>query len=150
MAVLASVSLLGAACGGDDSGGGLSADQSAAVDRVLEQAQEQGLEVDRSCTEEVAAQLSPEDAKKIAEAAPDDDPQLSDAGEALAAELFSCLDRGALADMMVSQLEESGMSVDRSCIEDLLQGASAEQFMGADGPSEELLGQFFECVDMGG
>ncbi len=150
-AALACLSLFAfTACGGDDGGSGsLSADQRTAVDKLMTEVGDSGMKVERSCVEKVAAKLSPADAKAIAEAGPGEDPTLSDEGEALSSELFSCVDTDALVDLMVGEMDRSGVKVDRDCVKKAIGKLSAEDFAG-DEPSEEAFGLIFECVDLGG
>ncbi len=137
------------ACGGDD---GASGDQGEVADQLVAAAEAEGLELDRGCVEDLAGQLSDADAAAILEAGPDGDPEVSPAGQAIGDNLFSCVDTSAFADLIVTQLEASGMDVDADCVRDALSGFDPNSLAGAaegDLP-DEMLTAMFECIDLTG
>ena len=99
------------ACGSDgDSGSDLSESQAAAAQSAIDGAAEDGLTLDESCVNDIAAQLSDEDAEL---AAGEDDAELSPEGEALTVSLLTCADEDALVDVFIQGLSESGPSTGR-------------------------------------
>jgi hypothetical protein len=99
--------------------GDLTADQAAAAQSAIDQAAAGGITLDEACVNDIAAQLSPEDA---ALAASDPDAELSVAGEALGTELLRCAPDEALVDLFISGLTDSGEPVDEACARERLQG----------------------------
>ena len=135
------------ACGGDE---GASGDQGEVADQLIEAAEAEGLALDRGCVEDLAGELSDEDAAAILAAGPDGDPQLSAEGDAVGDRLFSCVDTSAFADLIVTQLEDSGLDVDADCVRDALSGFDPNSLAGAaegDLP-DEMLNAMFDCVDL--
>jgi hypothetical protein len=129
-----------AACGGG--GGG---DQGEVADKLLEAADDAGIELEADCVKEKAAKLSDDDAQKILDAGENDDPDLSPEGEALTAELFSCVSQDAFIDQITANLPEG---VDADCVRDQLEGMDmASLAEGAD--SAELGAAMASCVSGG-
>lgn len=116
--------VLASACNGDDggSGSGLTDDQQAAVDQLLQIGEEENLAFDRECVEDKAAELSADDAAAIAASGPDGDAELSDEGDALTATLFDCIDNDAMVELMIQQMGASGEDVDEDCVREALDG----------------------------
>lgn len=146
-----------AACGSDsasdggsdsasDGGSELSEFQSAAAQSAIDAAAQDGVTLDESCVNDVAAQLSEDDAALAAE---DPDAELSAAGEALGLELLSCADPDEIIDLFIASLAESGQQFDEACAREQIEEfgvtelvASADQ----DGPPAELVQALMECV----
>lgn len=148
IAILPAVALVAVACGSDD-GGGLTDDQQAAVDQVME---EDGADevFDRDCVEEKAAKLSEDDAALIAESGEDGDLELSEEGRAITIELTECFDRDALVDEFVSGMEESGTDFDEQCVRDELEDFDMSELAiaGQEGEIPEgLISSLFDCFD---
>ncbi len=164
-AAIAAVSLL-AACGGDD--GGDSADgRDVITGQLMEVIGTDGAEADEDCVRDVVAQLSDEDVDAIVAAGPDGDPDVSAEAEDIGMKLAECVtDFGdsldsvepgdvdipegvqvtdAMVDAMVAQMEASGMTVDRDCIGEALEGqdlaALAENAM-----TPEVMQSLMGCV----
>ena len=152
---IAAILVLGlAACGSDgDGGSGLTDDQAAAASSAIEEAEAGGVELDEDCVNEVAAQLSDEDAAKVVAAGPGEDADLSPEGEALGLELLGCADEDALIDLFIAGMNESGETFDEDCAREKLEGLDvadlAAATQGGD-PPEELISALIECVDTGG
>lgn len=163
IATIAACSLL-AACGGDeDSGGG----RDEVVDQFVEAASADGATVDEACVREVVAKLPDADVEKIVEAGPDGDADVSAEAEELGFELIECVEdfgdltsvdpsdasipegveiTDAMVDLMVEQIEASGVSVDRDCIGEALEGMDlAEAANGAMTP--EMMQSFAACIE---
>jgi hypothetical protein len=153
--VIAAVATLGlAACGSDGGGGsGLSDDQAAAASSAIEEAASGGVELDEDCVNEVAEQLSDEDAAKAAAAEPGEEAELSAAGEALGLELLNCADEEGLIDLFIAGMNESGEAFDEDCAREKLEGldvaALAAASEGGDPPAD-LIAALMECMDLGG
>jgi len=133
---LAAATLFVSACGG-----GAGGSQGEVADLFLASGQEEGLDLDKGCVEDVTAKLSDDDAKKLVDAGVEGDPELSAAGEALAFELAGCINADALVDQMIEELG-GDQNVDADCLEDALDGF--------DPTSAELPDGIFECITLGG
>ena len=138
---LAIAALALSACGG---GGGK---QGEAADMLLEAAEEEEMfDLDEDCVRDVADKLSDEDAQKIVDAGPDGgDVSLSAEGEALANEMFGCVDTDALVDSVIADLvnELGEDNVDVDCIKDAVRGIDVSN------PEDVLGGAMMECVSFG-
>jgi len=114
--------LLLAACGSDGDGGdgesGLDGPQADAARAAVESAAADGIELDQACVDEIASQLSDEDA---ALAAADGDAELSPEGEALSIQLIDCADDGQLVDFFITNLTDGGVPFDEDCAREQLQ-----------------------------
>lgn len=123
------------ACGGDDGG-----QQGEVADMMLEAADEEGFSLEEDCVRDVAGRLSDDDAEKIVEAGPDGDPELSAEADALADEMFDCVDTDALVDQIVAEMGDAE-GVDADCLKSVLdeQGLAALES-----------GAMFECIELGG
>jgi len=126
---IAIAGLLLASCGSDsDSEGGASETQVEAADvggaqgeaaqAVIDDAAEQGLTLDEECVNDVAAQLSDEDAELIAKGA---DEEVSAEGDALSVAFFGCFDDDALVDLLLEALAGSGQVFDEDCVREKLE-----------------------------
>lgn len=92
---VATLALAGTACGGDDDGG--SGNQGKVADMLIEalaEVETDGVTIDKDCIRDKASKLSDDDAKKIVEAGPDGDPDVSAEAEAIAESLFDCVEIG--------------------------------------------------------
>ena len=164
-AAIAAISLL-AACGGDD-GGDTADGRDVITGQLMEVIGTDGAEADEDCVRDVVAQLSDEDVDAIVAAGPDGDPDVSAEAEDIGMKLAECVtDFGdsldsvvsgdvdipegvqvtdAMVDAMVAQMEASGMTVDRDCIGEALEGqdlaALAENAM-----TPEVMQTFMGCV----
>jgi hypothetical protein len=107
------------ACGSDDGGSGISGPQADAAQAAIDSAAEEGLTLDEDCVNEVAAQLSDEDAEK---AAADGDAELSPEGEALTVQLISCADQGEVIDSIIGAMTDGGAVIDEDCAREALEG----------------------------
>ncbi len=136
---LAIATLSLAACGGGSGG-----QQDEVADMMLEAAsEEEGIDLDEDCVRETAGKLSDDDAKKIVDAGMDGDPELSPEADALAAEMFSCVNTDALVDEMIAEL--GGEGVDADCLKRVLGDVDPQAL--ADG---EMPDGLFECIDLDG
>lgn len=149
-ALIPVIILAAAACGSDDGGASLTDDQQAAVDQFL--GQEDAAEVfDQECVEEKVQDLSDEDAKAIAEAGSDGNPNLSPEGVALTLELAGCIDSDALVDQFILGMEESGQDFDEACVREGLEDFDMAEIAaaGAEGGEipEGLLSSLIDCFE---
>jgi hypothetical protein len=113
------------------------------VDQLMESADAAGLVLDRSCVEDIAAQLSDDDSKRIIEAGPDEQPVLSDEGEALGTDLFGCVSTDSLVDSIITDMGDE--NVDVECMKDALKGLDTATLAAGDLPDG-----IFECIKTGG
>lgn len=147
---LTAMSLAG--CGSDSDGGAASGPQADAAAAALESAEESGVSLDEDCVNDLAAQLSDDDAEKIVDAG-DGDADLSAEGEELTKQLVGCADEDALADLFIDTLSDSGQPVDEDCVREKLQDLDIAEVVTASGsgePPEELVTALFDCFDLGG
>ena len=134
--VSASMLLALSACGGDsDSSSELSDAQSAAASSAIEAAAADGVTLDQGCVEEVAAQLSEEDAQLAAD---DPDAELSAAGESLGIELLSCADEGEIIDLFIAGMSESGAPLDEDCARAALQEVDVTAIIASAGSGDDV------------
>lgn len=173
IAMLAVGALASTACGGDDaaddrnddppdattaetsgdtgaSGGGVAGDRGEAARLAIEAAAADGLELDEACVDELAAQLTDDDARAMVDAGIDGDPALSAEGEALTAQLLTCVDQEALVDLFVDGLEQSGEAFDEACVRENLAEADLGRALDEDEAPRDLLSAVVDCVDLGG
>ncbi len=127
------------ACGSDDSTS-LSGPQADAAQSAIDSAEEDGLTLDEDCVNELAAQLSDEDAALAAE---DGDADLSPAGEALTIQLVSCADPDELVDSLI---EAMGAGFDEACARDALEGLDLTELVTASGDGDEPPAEFVEAL----
>lgn len=133
-----------------DDGGSGGAVQREAAELAIAAAGVQGLELDEECVNEIAAELSDEDAQLIVDAGPDGDPALSAEGEALTTQLLTCVDQDALIDLFVAGLEESGEDFDEDCVRESLEDVDLGAALGEDEAPPELIRAVTDCVETGG
>ena len=144
-AAIAAVTLL-AACGGDDGGSAGGGDQTKAADALLESAEEEDIALDEECVREVSAKLTDEDAKLILDSIDsDDEPTLSEAGEALKGEIFGCIDSSQLVDQMMEEIgDQPGM--DKDCVREVLDGLSSDDIASIAQGEGDLSGEVMSQV----
>lgn len=106
-----------AACGGGSGG-----PQGEVADLFVEVAEDEGLELDRDCVDEATAKLSDDDAQKIVDAGPEGNPDISEEGDAIGDEVFSCISMDSFIDSMVAEME--GEDVDTDCLREALESLS--------------------------
>jgi len=138
-------------CGSDGNGnGGLDGPQAEAAAATIRSASEAGLELDEACVDDLAAQLSDDDAEAIASG--DDDAEISAEGRALGAELLGCADADTLVDAFIAGMTESGQEIDEDCAREKLRDVDIPELVSAtengDMPSD-LVAALTECVDLG-
>jgi hypothetical protein len=134
----------------EDSDGSIGTVQQQAAELAIAAAGVQGLELDEDCVNEIAAELSDEDAQLIVDAGPDGDPALSAEGEALTTQLLTCVDEDALIDLFVAGLEESGEDFDEDCVRESLEDVDLGAALGEDEAPPELIQAVTDCVETGG
>ncbi|CAB4539285.1 MAG: hypothetical protein ACK5CE_14560 [Actinomycetes bacterium] len=153
-AAIASLALLTAACGGDDGGG----DQSKVADEMLEMADAEGIALEEDCVREVAAKLSDDDAAALLKSlGTDEEPDISADADALAEEMFGCIETDALVDQMMEQIgNQPGM--DQDCVREVLDGLSTDDLSeiansSGDMSSDvmgDLMNDIIPCMSAGG
>ncbi|HSL74698.1 MAG TPA: hypothetical protein VK853_09525 [Ilumatobacteraceae bacterium] len=148
---LAAIGLALSACGGDGDGGAeLSEAQAAAAQSAIDAAADDGVTLDESCVNEVAAQLSEEDAELAAQ---DGDAMLSDAGESLGIELLACADEDEIIELFLAGLGETE-GLDEDCAREVLEDFDIVGVIGStqagEEPPVELIQALVPCFDLGG
>lgn len=132
------------ACGSDgDSGPDLSEAQAAAAQSAIDGAAEDGIVLDESCVNDIAAQLSEEDAEL---AAAEGDDALSPEGEALTVSLLTCADEDELVDVFIQGLSESGPTLDEDCAREALESFDVVEVLTAAGEGSEPPQDFIEAL----
>lgn len=135
------------ACGSSDDGGSdATGPQAAAADAAIASAAEDGVDLDRECVEEVAAQLSDADAELIAADNTDD---LSAEGDALGVELGLCADADQLIDLFITGMGDSVEQFDEDCLREQLTEVDLGGLIAAsgadEGPPPELTDALMPC-----
>lgn len=142
------------ACGGSDAASsGLSDDQQQAATLTMQQAQEAGVALDEECVNGIVVKLSDDGAEKIVAAGVDGSADVSAEGGALALELIDCADQGAMVDLMISSMKDSGADFDESCMREKLADADMTEMVSAGQASNlppDLLTDIADCVNTGG
>ena len=146
MSALAAATLVLAACNSDD--GGASGVQGEAAQQAIDEAADEGVELDEGCVNDLAKELSDEDAQAIVDAGPDGDADLSDAGEATTAELLNCIDPDALVDLFIEGMLESGEDIDEDCVREALEGIDLTGVINGEDPSTELVTAVVGCTNL--
>ena len=96
LGALAVGTLVFAACGSDSGGGdGGGGSQKDVADLLIKTLDEQEISYDENCIRDKASQLSDDDAKLIADAGPEGDPEVSDEANAIGDQLIDCFDLGS-------------------------------------------------------
>lgn len=141
-----------AACG-SDSGSSSGGPQGEAADAAIAAASEEGMELDEECVNDLASQLSDEDAEAIVAAGPDGDPEISDEGTAIGVQLMTCADSSEIADAFIEEMKASGQEFDEECVREGLDGLDLSTLAGdaqtGEAP-EELISAVFDCFEVGG
>jgi hypothetical protein len=139
-----------AACGSDgdsgsDAGSDLPAPQAAAAQSAIESAAAEGFTLDEDCVNDLAAQLSDDDAVKAAEGGEGMSPD----GEALTGELVSCADPDELIDGIIAAMGGGGVALDEDCAREALEGLDLGSLAGTSGdqPPAEFTEALRPCFD---
>lgn len=148
ISVLAVAALALAGCSDDDDGGGLSEAQQTAADQAVAQGAEADMEIDQACVEDLASQLTEQDAQAIVDAGIDGDAELSAEGETLTADLFNCIDESAIIDLFIQGIEEAGQEVDDECVHDALEGVDMSTLVDSGEPPAEVVEAVLGCVEI--
>ena len=147
-ATIAVAALVLAACGSDGDGGA-SGVQGEAADAAMAVAAEEGFELDESCVNDLAKQLTDDDAQAIVDSGGQNS-DLSPEGEALSDDLISCIDNDALVDQFVAALAASGQEVDEDCVREKLEGVDLSQMADDSDLPDDVVVELIECFDLGG
>ncbi len=132
------------------SGGGARGVRAEAARLAIEAASAEGLVLDEQCVDELAAQLTDDDARALVDAGIDGDPALSVEGDALVTQLLTCVDQGALVDLFVDGLEQSGETFDEACVRENLGAVDLGRALDEDENPRDLLSAVVDSVDHGG
>ena len=146
MSAVAAATLVLAACNSDD--GGASGVQGEAAQQAIDQAADEGVELDEGCVNDLAKDLSDEDAQALVDAGPDGNADLSDAGEATTAELLNCIDPDDLINLFIEGMLESGEDIDEDCMREALEGIDLTSVISGDDPSSELITVVLGCTNL--
>ena len=137
-----------AACGSDD-GGSISGPQADAARAAIDSAAEDGLTLDEDCVNDVASQLSDEDAE-LAAAAGGGDAELSPEGEALTIELVSCADPDELIESILGSMSDGGAVFDEDCAREALQDLDLTALVSSasgDEPPADFVNALTPCFE---
>lgn len=147
-ATIAVAALVLSACGSDggSSAGGV---QGEAADAAMALAADEDFDLDESCVNDIANQLSDEDAQAIVDSG-GDDADLSPEGEALSLQLLNCVDGDALIDEFIAGMTADGQEVDEECVRENLEGFDLAELAATGEPSNDLITALIECFDLGG
>ena len=102
------------ACGGSGS------DQDEVADLFIELAGDQDLELDEGCVRDTTEKFSDADAAALVEAGTDGNPELSEAGDAVAEEIFGCVDVSSYRDSLIDAITEGDDTIDGDCLREAL------------------------------
>ena len=116
--------------------------------QAIDQAADEGVELDEGCVNDLAEDLSDEDAQAIVDAGPDGNPDLSDAGQSTTVELLNCIDPDALVDLFIEGMLESGEDIDEDCMREALEGTDLTGVINGEDPSTELITAVVECTNL--
>jgi hypothetical protein len=134
-------------------GGSASGPQAEVADAAIASAKEDGIDLDPDCVNELASQLSDEDAQAIVDAGPDGDAELSDEGTAIGTQLLGCAGNDQIIDALIVELEKSGQEFDEDCVRDGLQDLDLAELAagaaGEGGTPEEVINAVFSCFTSG-
>ena len=134
-----------ASCG-DDDGGDAGGVQGEAAQQAIDRGKEAGLELEESCVQDLAKQLSDDDAQAIVDEGADGDPTLSDEGEALTDSLLDCVDKDALIDFFIDDITQSVDNIDTDCLRTKLEALDLSTALEADDPPHELVSAVTDCT----
>ena len=156
---ITSLILVTTACGSDDSASTSgNSDQAKVADLMVTEIAKEDIELDRSCVEKLAAQLSDDDAKGILDSyKADNEPNISPEGEAIGEQMIGCASGDSMADKIMESVgDQEGM--DKECLREFLDGLSPEE-MAAIGASDgdmsgdalsPIMAEVMSCITMGG
>jgi hypothetical protein len=147
-ATIAVAALVLAACGSDGDGGA-SGVQGEAADAAMALAADEDFELDESCVNDIAKQLSDEDAQAIVDSG-GEDADLSPEGAELSLQLLSCIDGDALVDQFIAGMTADGQDVDEDCVRENLEGYDLAEVATSGQPSDEMIAALIPCFDLGG
>lgn len=137
-----------AACSGGSNSSDSSGAQAQAAQKTIDAAKEEGFDLDEGCVNDIASQLSDDDAQAIVDAGPGDDPDVSADGSALAGQLGGCLGQGVLVDEFINGMLADGQVFDETCVRENLQdfdlASIAAQGENAE-PTRELFAALVDC-----
>jgi len=120
--------------------------QGEAAASFIAAATESGITPDEDCVNELAAQLSDEDAQAIVDSQPDGSPELSAEGAALTAQLPTCVSNDDLLEAYITQLKATGQEFDEECVREGLEGVDFAELVSAeDAATEEALSKVMSC-----
>jgi len=127
--------------------------QAQAADAAIASAKQNGIDLDADCVNELASQLSDEDAQAIVDAGGEGGAEVSDEGTAIGSQLLSCAGNEQIIEALIAEMKTSGQEFDEQCVRDGLKDidlaglvASAE---GEGGTPEEVVNAVFGCFDLG-
>jgi hypothetical protein len=146
---MTALALLVASCG-SDGGTELTGAQADAAASVVKAAKGGGIDLDEDCVGELTAQLSDEDAEKLA-AAEDGSADLSPEGEALGDDVLKCAGQDQLVDLFITGMSQSGQNVDEDCAKDALADFDVAEIVSATNggdPPADLIAALVPCLDV--
>lgn len=115
--IIAAVAFIAAGCGGGSGG-----DQDEAADLFLDAGAALDLDLDEDCVRDLTARLSDQDAAAIVESGQTGEPDLSDEGDAIADEIFGCVDVDSYLDREIRSFTDNDDSIDPDCLRRELEG----------------------------
>ena len=146
--IIAIAGLALAACGSSDNEA--SGAQAQAAQQTIDAAKDAGFDLDEGCVNDIASQLSDEDAEAIVAAGRAGDPDVSAEGSALASQLVNCISQEALLEEFIAGMKADGQPFDDACMRETLKkfdlAALAAQGANAT-PSNEMATAIAECFD---
>ncbi len=148
---VAAIALVVASCG-SDGGTEVTGARADAATNVVEAAEARGINLDEDCVKELTAQLSDEDAEKLAASA-DGSADLSAEGEALGDDVLTCASQDELVELFISGMSESGQPVDEDCARDALEDFDVAEIVSATtggDPPADLIAALVPCLDLTG
>lgn len=122
--------------------------QGEAAGAFIDAATESGITPDEDCVNELAAQLSDEDAQAIVDAQAAGSPELSAEGTALTAQLPTCVSNDDLLEAYITQLKATGQEFDEECVREGLEGVDFAELVAAedgDAATQEALSNVMSC-----
>lgn len=139
---LAGLALVG--CGSDSDSNSV---QDQAADAAIEAASDSGMELDEDCVRDVTSNLSDADAEAIADG---NDSDVSPEGDVLKFDLISCADQGAVIDLFIEGMNESGQNFDEDCVREQMQGVDIAELVQASQnggqPPADIVAAMTECI----
>ncbi len=136
-----------------DAGSSASGPQAEVADEAIASAKENGIDLDADCVNELASQLSDEDAQAMLDAGPDGEAELSDEGTAIGTQFLGCAGNDEIIDALIVELQKSGQEFDEDCVRDGLQDLDlaelAASAAGEGGTPEEVINAVFSCFNPG-